>query len=279
VTVPGPDPAAHQAHAGATIAGAMVASGLALPAGYTLVTLAERRDLEDALGDHNTAAWPRFMLEDPVAERYWHHLDDELAGYQLLLLDGSGAIAAAGNCAPLAWDGTDAGLPLGWDDQFMRTVGSLNAGRAVDTTGALQIVVAPGRLGSGLSALLVGAFRALARLQGHRALIACVRPTLKDRYPLTPIERYAVWTRPDGQPFDPWIRVHARLGARIVRGVPDSMRIEGSVADWEAWTEMAFPESGAYVVPRAADVVRIDREADRGVYLDPNVWMVHDLAR
>jgi hypothetical protein len=41
---------------------------------------------------------------------------------------------------------------------------------------------------------------------------------------------------------------------------------------------MAFPESGAYVVPRAADVVTIDREADRGVYLDPNVWLVHDLA-
>jgi hypothetical protein len=29
------------------------------------------------------------------------------------------------------------------------------------------------------------------------------------------IERYARWTRPDGTPFDPWMRVHTQLGARI----------------------------------------------------------------
>ena len=55
------------------------------------------------------------------------------------------------------------------------------------------------------------------------------------------------------------------------------MRITGSVADWEAWTGMAFPDSGDHIVPRAAAVVHIDREADQGTYLDPNVWIVHDL--
>jgi hypothetical protein len=40
---------------------------------------------------------------------------------------------------------------------------------------------------------------------------------------------------------------------------------------------MAFPESGDYAVPRAAALVHIDREADRGVYHDPNVSVVHDL--
>jgi GNAT superfamily N-acetyltransferase len=263
---------------GDTLAAALLADGAALPSGHALVTLAERPDLDGAITAHNGGAWPRFMLEDPVADRLWHHLHEELAGFQLVLLGPDGGIVASGNCAPLAWDGTDGGLPRGWDDQFERSVADVTAGRALDTLGALQIVVAPGRQGGGLSALMVGAFRRLARLLGHRALLACVRPTLKDRYPLTPIERYAAWVRADGLPFDPWMRVHVRLGARIVRGVPDSMRIEGSVADWEAWTGMAFPESGAYVVPRAADVVTIDREADRGVYLDPNVWLVHDLA-
>ena len=47
----------------------------------------------------------------------------------------------------------------------------------------------------------------------------------------------------------------ARLGARIVRGAPASMRIEGTVAQWEDWASMAFPESGPYVVPRAAAIV------------------------
>jgi hypothetical protein len=252
---------------------------VSLPPGHRLQTLAERPDLDDAISVHNGGVWPAFMLQDPVADRLWDHLHRELAGFQLLLMGPDDAIVATGNCAPLGWDGTDDGLPAGWDDQFERTVADLMAGRSTEALGALQIVVAPGRQGSGLSALMVDAFRASGRLQGLRALIACVRPTLKDRYPLTPIERYAAWTCADGWPFDPWIRTHVRLGARIVRGVPESMRIEGTVADWERWAGMAFPESGTYVVPRAADVVRVDREADRVVYLDPNVWVVHDLLR
>lgn len=256
---------------------ALAASGQVLPTGHHLATLAERPDLDDAISDHNGAVWPRFMLQDPVADRLWHHLHEELARFQLLLLGPDGAIVASGNCAPLVWDGTDAGLPVGWDDQFERTVADVTTGRPLDTLGALQIVVGAAYQGSGLSTLLVEAFRTLGRLHGYRALIACVRPTWKDRYPLTPIERYAAWTRPDGQPFDPWIRVHTRVGGRIAVPSPASMRIEGSVADWETWTGMAFPETGAYVVPRAAATVAIDRATDRGVYLDPNVWIVHDL--
>ncbi len=110
-----------------------------------------------------------------------------------------------------------------------------------------------------------------------RALIACVRPTWKERYPLVPIERYARWTREDGLPFDPWIRLHVKLGGRIVRGVPHAMTIPGTVSEWESWTEMSFPESGDYVVPRGAALVSIDRERDQGIYHDPNVWVVHDL--
>ncbi|MFN8624076.1 MAG: GNAT family N-acetyltransferase [Chloroflexota bacterium] len=213
-----------------------------------------------------------------MAGRLWDRLHQETGAVPAApLLGPDGAIVGSGNSAPLAWDGTDAGLPHGWDDQFERSVADLDAGRPMDTLGALQIVVDPRRQGEGLSALMVRAFRAHARLRGYRALIACVRPTLKERYPLTPIERYAAWTRPDGQPFDPWIRVHARLGARIAGTSPRSMEIPGSVADWEAWTGLAFPESGTYVVPRAADVLRIDRGEDRGVLFDPNVWMVHAL--
>lgn len=138
--------------------------------------------------------------------------------------------------------------------------------------------MAPARQGEGLAALMVETMRALCRLHGWDRLIACVRPTLKAAYPLVPIDRYARWTRPDGLPFDPWIRLHVRLGGRIVRCAPASMRIEGSVAEWQTWTGMAFPEGGEYVVPGAAATVSIDREADAGIYLDPNVWLVHDLA-
>ena len=53
------------------------------------------------------------------------------------------------------------------------------------------------------------------------------------------------------------------------------MRISGSVAEWEDWTKLVFPESGTYVVPGALVPVEIDRERDEGVYVEPNVWMHH----
>jgi hypothetical protein len=55
------------------------------------------------------------------------------------------------------------------------------------------------------------------------------------------------------------------------------MRMVGTVAEWREWTGLAFPESGAYLPRGAASTVRIDVEADRGVYLDPNVWVVHPI--
>jgi GNAT superfamily N-acetyltransferase len=248
------------------------------PGELRLVTLAERPDLRDALEDHAGKAWPEFMLQDPVADRLWHHLAEDFAVWQLLLLDADDRIVVGGNSAPLAWDGTDDGLPAGWDEQFERTVAGLRAGVVPNTLGAIQIVVAPDRQGEGRAGRMVEAFRERARAAGFGALIACVRPTDKHRHPLIPIEAYAAWTRADGLPYDAWIRLHVRLGGRVARAAPESMTITGTVAEWEGWTGLAFPESGPCLVPFATNPVIVDREANRVVYHDANVWVVHDLS-
>lgn len=74
-----------------------------------------------------------------------------------------------------------------------------------------------------------------------------------------------------------WLRTHWRLGAAIVRVIPRAMVIAGTVAEWEDWTAMRFPDSGDHLVPGALQPVRIDRERDEGRYEDPNVWMKHFL--
>lgn len=252
--------------------------GLDLPPGTRLVSIAERPELRGPMGDHNVAAWPAFMLESEVAGRLWDLLFERWASFQMVLLDADDSILAAHNSAPLAWDGTDAGLPAGWDDQFERSATGLDAGVAPTALGALQIVVDRERRGSGLAGVMLDAMRANARAHGLAAVIACVRPTWKPRYALTPIERYATWTRDDGLPFDPWIRIHVRAGGRIGPPSPHSMTITGSVDDWQRWTGMAFPEPGPYVVPGACEPVMIDRSADLGTYHDSNVWIVHDLS-
>jgi hypothetical protein len=100
-----------------------------------------------------------------------------------------------------------------------------------------------------------------------------VRPTWKERYPLTPIERYAAWRRADGLLFDPWLRTHERLGARVLRAEPESLRITGSVAEWEEWTGISFPEDGEYVFPGGLATLRVVDGV--GSYWEPNVWMEH----
>ena len=72
-------------------------------------------------------------------------------------------------------------------------------------------------------------------------VIAPVRPTWKERYPLVPIERYVEWRRDDGTHFDPWIRIHELVGGEILAPAPRSMVITGAAADWAEWTGMPFP--------------------------------------
>lgn len=248
-----------------------------VPAGHTLVTIADRPELWRPADDMCGAAWPEFMLHDPVADRNWGRLRDDWPQFQLVLVDAAGAIAAASQAAPLWWDGTDEGLPEGWDAQFDQSTADLLAGRAPNTLGAIQICVASGRRSQGLSAVMVEGMRQAGIRAGLGSLIACVRPTAKSRYQLMPIEAYASWNREDGLPFDPWLRVHVRAGARIVRPSPRSMTIAGSVAEWHEWTGLSFPVSGSYVVDGAVNPVEIDVAANRGVYYDANIWLIHPL--
>jgi len=260
-----------------TPADTLVLPGVALPPSHRLVSLATRPDLQRALSLHCSQVWAPFMLEDAVSNELWHHLAEDFPAFQLLILDGQDRIMVGGNAAPLVWDGTDEGLPDGWDDQLQRSVTDMLAGRKATSLGAIQVVVDPIHQGNGWSGVMLRAMCSAARAHGLRALMACVRPTWKERYPLVPIERYVTWRRGDGLPFDPWVRLHVRSGGRIVRSSPRSMQVTGSVAQWQEWAGMPFPESGDFVVPGAAALVHIDRDVDLGTYHDPNVWIVHDL--
>jgi hypothetical protein len=265
------------ADAAATTAERLTRAGLRVPDGHSIWTMAERPEVEPEIDAAMAAVWPQFMREHEGAAELFGHADRDFPDFQFVLLDPSGRLAAVANSMPLVWDGTDDGLPDGWLEQGRRGVADHAAGRAPNALGAMQIVVRPGLQGGGLSGTMIATMRAAAKAAGFRAVMACLRPTWKHRYPLAPIARYAWWTRADGQPLDPWIRLHVRLGARLVKASPHSMTMRGSVADWERWTGLELPESGAYVIPNATAILTIDRERGEGVSEDENVWVVHDL--
>lgn len=241
-----------------------------------VVTLAERPDLERAQEPVIEAGWPRFFLASQPAQAYMGRLMRELADYQVALLDGD-RLVGAGQSAPFRWDGSPSGLPGGWDAALTQAMADRDAGRTPTASVALGVTMAAGARGRGLSHLVLRGMRDAAAAHGLGDLVAPVRPSLKAAYPLQPMEAYLAWTLPDGRRFDPWLRVHVGLGAVVLGICPASMVITGTVAEWEGWTGMRFPDSGAYVVPGALVPVEIDRDADRGRYVEPNVWVRHRL--
>jgi GNAT superfamily N-acetyltransferase len=240
-----------------------------------LLTWAERPDLAER-GPASELVWPEYNLHGDVFADWWVPLLEELPEYQFALYDDAAdRVLAEAHTGPLAWNGELAELPGGLDDALHRIVAGRRAGRPADTLCALAAEVSPNVRERGLAAELLQGMRTLAAGHGLRRLIAPVRPSRKERYPLAPIERYITWRREDGQLLDPWMRLHERLGARVATALPRSMRITGSVGEWQAWTGLAFPESGPYVFPHGLAPVDIDREADLGAYWEPNVWMIH----
>jgi GNAT superfamily N-acetyltransferase len=198
--------------------------------------------------------------------KYWGRLYTDFPAFQLAVLDGDALIGEV-HALSLPVDGDE--LPSGWDEAFER---GMEAGGG-NVVSLLAMSVKREARGRGVPQLLIAAVRTAARESGHENVIAPVRPTLKDRYPLTPIERYVEWRREDGMHFDPWIRAHERLGGVIVSPCPESMFIQAPVADWQEWTGMEFPEDGTYIVPGM--LAPLEVRDGVGTHVEPNVWMRH----
>lgn len=237
-----------------------------------LVRYAERPDLREIRYERlSKRTFPAYMHHNQTGTKYWRRLYETHPEFQLALLDGDELVAEL-HSLPAAWDGSLEDLPPGWDDIFAR---AFESGRQPDALFALAISVAPERQGERLSGVMVNAMRDAGREAGLRELAAPVRPTLKERYPLTPIERYMEWRREDGSHFDPWIRLHELIGGRIFAPAPQSMTIEAPVSEWESWTGVAMPEDGTYLIP--GGLAPVDVRNAVGRHVEPNVWLVHSL--
>ena len=234
------------------------------------VRYADRPDLREIRLEHlSLRTFPEYMHHNAPGAKYWGGLYENHPDFQLAFLDGDELVAEM-HSLPAAWDGSIEDLPPGWDDIFPRAYESWREPNALF---ALAISVLPERQGQRLSSMVLNAMRDAARVAGLRQLAAPVRPTLKSRYPLIPIERYMGWRREDGLHFDPWLRLHERVGGTIVAPSPVSMTIEAPVSDWEEWTGVWMPEDGDYLIPGALAPVEVRNGVGR--HIEPNVWVVH----
>ena len=240
------------------------------------IRYADRPELWDDTETVTAEVWPEYNQHGDVVRPNWGRLFDAFPEWQFALYDEQEqAVVAEGHTAPCNWDCTVEGLGDGIDAMLVAALDAEKSGRPPSAACAMAAEIRPQHQGRGLAARILDVMAELTREAGLAHLLAPVRPSLKERYPITPIERYVQWTRGDGQPFDPWIRTHTRRGGRIVKPLPNSMRISGTVTEWEQWTDMSFPDDGLYTFPRGLAPLAIERGRDVGSYWEPNVWIVH----
>jgi hypothetical protein len=244
--------------------------------GFTVERTGERHRPDDQMERLFADGFPEFITADKLIKRYIGRVREWFTDQDLILLAGDDVPVATGWGVPLRWSGEIADLPTGYTDSIVRAVDGHEQHVEPDTLVICGAVVRPDLKGKGLAGDVLLALRQLAGEAGWPRVIAPVRPTLKARYPVTPIETYISWTRDDGAPLDPWIRTHWRLGARILKAAPESQTMTGTVTEWEGWTGLVFPDSGDFVIPDGLALLSIDKVADLGTYVEPNVWMQHN---
>ncbi|MBA4862966.1 hypothetical protein H1V43_16515 [Streptomyces sp. PSKA54] len=241
----------------------------------TTAVFNDRPDLHEQADEVFSAGWPEFIFHDPVADRHMGRVREWFGELSLLLVDGANRIAAGGWGVPVRWDGTLDDLPAGYDDALVRSVRLHEEAGEANTLVIAAAQVRKDLQGRGLAAEVLRALASAGERAGLAHVIAPVRPASKARYVLTPMAQFMTWQRADGTPFDPWLRTHHRMGARLLCPAERSMVMTGSVAQWEEWAGFELPVSGTYVVPGALVPVHIDRAADRGELVEPNVWVRH----
>ncbi|MCU1388215.1 MAG: hypothetical protein JWL72_1553 [Ilumatobacteraceae bacterium] len=243
-----------------------------------LHTLAERPDLEASADDMPTT-WEEYMTHDLCAGFYFSGLD-RFAEHVIYGVsdEAPDVVIAKAFSIPFVLEagGRRPDLPMdGWDRVVLWGCADHAAGRQPNIVSAIEIAIHRDWQGRHLSRQMVIAMRNNVARLGFERLVAPVRPNGKHREPDTPMSEYAFRTRADGLPYDDWLRVHVRLGGRIVQVAPTSMAITGSLAEWREWTGMAFDTTGRLHVPGALSPIRVDVEHDNAVYIEPNVWVEH----
>ncbi|MFC0533735.1 N-acetyltransferase [Phytohabitans kaempferiae] len=242
-----------------------------------MVTLAERPDLTPLLDDL-LGTWPRFLHHHPLSTLFYSSVAPRHPGFCLVAVERGqqGRLVAKAYSVPVAWPpGT---LPAeGHDAAIMAAAGDLLDGRPGLIVVALEVTVAAEWQGRGVSRIMLDALRANAARHGFGAILVPVRPTHKHLEPDLPLAAYVARTRPDGLPHDPWLRTHVRAGGEIVGIAPASMTLTAPLADWREWTGLPFDTAGPVHVPEALVPVHCDPAQDCAVYVEPNVWVRHQL--
>lgn len=201
-------------------------------------------------------------------------------------------LAAGGITTQIAWDADPAHLPAGWQGSIRKSYEDTKAGTRPDTLVAI-LAFTPNRFrGRGLSSVVLSRMIRNAREKGFKRLIVPALPPSQfeeDKVGLS-MDEIAALTSADGRPYDYWIRVHAKLGARVIGSCETSHRFAYTLADFGRYVSSTpIAASGDHTVRLDLDralggnaknmsrIVHADLERDLVTFRWGCVWVQYDI--
>lgn len=256
-----------------------------MPLPPVAITVAQDSTLGDRIQALLEAVWPPALQATQPAGAYlpidWIGIYRRWPEFQFGFFEAdSGRLLAAANAVPLFLEGGTSDLPdAGWDWAIFTATAQHEAGAQPNLLCALSIAVDPEAYSQEWNGAVLGILRKCTAETGFARLIVPVRPAWKSLYPLIPMATYAAWTAGDGLPFDPELRTHVYAGGTIAKPCLRSLSRQAPVASWEACTGLTLPGSGHYIVPQLLAPLQVNHGADRGLYVEPNIWVEHAMDR
>jgi GNAT superfamily N-acetyltransferase len=211
---------------------------------------------------------PAFLLNDLVNIAHWPRLYQEFPHYQLGIIDTiRQTVIGVVNTIPLAWHAPLSELPEeGWDWALA------NAHADGNWLCALLAAIDPAYRRQGLAQQGLRAAKLMGHELGHQGMLVPVRPTRKAEFVHLPMAAYLKKRNSEGKIFDPWQRLHLEMGAHLIKICHRAMTIQLSWAQWLEYGAVGTADE----LTIADGLVPIQRQTDgSGLYVEPNVWLVH----
>ena len=233
-----------------------------------------------ALKDSNRlqALWPfaGFTLNSGATR--WQEAIESFSEFQSSIYDPvTEKNVSLGFSLPISWDKDIYKLPsLGWEVLIVKSINDKK--KKLNALAGMSVIVDPEFRDLGVAKIMIQAMKLRASEHGYRHLIIPARPSRKDRHPRVPMEAYAAWLLPGTNlPYDPWLRTHVRMGAKLGPVSHSSAIYQGSVEQWQELTTERIESSGSYLIPGALSPVTMDVELGTGTYREPSVWVVYKI--
>lgn len=239
-----------------------------------IITKEEILKRENKISDLMQSSYPAFALQDNTAVKYWNRVYSDFLDYQTLLLNGE-EVAAVINAVPVYIVKGQKELPKeGWDWVLEYACQCFDKKIVPNVLVGLSVAVNPKMRGLGIGKAAIARFKEIAKSRNLDKVLIPVRPTRKSEFPKVPFEEY-INKKENGRYFDPWLNLHYSVGGRFVNICERSMLAEADLKTWKEWIGMDFKESGEYEVAQALAPIKVDKENNKAVYIEPNVWIEH----